>query len=85
MKRVIPNFSHLRDMDILLVIQDASSINGSDLHLVPLDVMHVVLVDAELRAGEGDARHLVLQGGDVERSGDHVVEEQLQTELELMM
>lgn len=62
-------------MYILFVVKYSGAVDGGDADLVPLDVVHVILVDAELRAGERDPRHLVLQRGDVEGTGDHMVQE----------
>lgn len=64
-------------MNVLLILQHPRAVDGGDPHLVPLDVVHLVLVDPQLGAGQGDAGHLVLEGGDVERARDHVVEEKL--------
>lgn len=46
-------------------------------NVVPLGVVQVVLVDAQLRAGQRHAGHLVLQRANLEGAGNHVVQEQL--------
>ena len=51
---------HLRYMYILLIIQHSGTVDGGHSHFVPLDVVHVVLVDPELGAREGHPCHLVL-------------------------
>lgn len=66
-------------MYILLIIQHSRAVDGGDTDLVPLNVVHVILVDPELGAGEGNACHLILKRGDVEGSGYHMVKEQLKT------
>lgn len=37
-------------MDILLVIQDPGSVDGCDADFIPLDIVHIILIDSELRA-----------------------------------
>lgn len=69
--------THLRNMNILLVIQHPGSVDSGHSDLIPLHVVHVILVDPELGAGQGDAGHLVLKGRYVEGSRDHVVEQEL--------
>lgn len=68
-------------MNVLFVLQHPGPVDGGDLYFIPLDVMHIILVDSELGAGEGDTGHLILQGSDVESSWDDVVEEQLWVKL----
>lgn len=61
-------------MNILFIVQHPRAVDGGHPHFVPLHVVHVVLIDPELSAREGHSRHLVLQGANVKRSWDHVVE-----------
>lgn len=64
-------------MDVLLILQHPGSVDGGDAHLVPLHIMHVILVNPQLSTSKGDSRHLVLEGTDIECSGDDVVEKKL--------
>ena len=48
------------------------------LDLVPLDVVHVVLVDAQLCSGQRHARHLVLQRADLKRARNYMMKQQLE-------
>lgn len=65
-------------MNILLVIQDSSTVDGCDPDFVPLHIMHVILIDSQLSARKRYSGHLVLKRADVECSRDHVVQEKLE-------
>lgn len=65
-------------MNILLIIQNSRAVDGGHSDLVPFDIMHVILVHPELSAGQRHSGHLVLEGGDIEGTWDHVVEKQLE-------
>lgn len=64
-------------MNILLILKDPCPVDGGDPHFIPLYVVHVVLVDPELRAGQRNTRHLILERADVKRTRDHVVQKKL--------
>lgn len=49
----------------------------ANLDVVPFGVVHIVLIDTQLGAGQRDASHLVLQRGDFKVAGNDVMQQQL--------
>lgn len=49
----------------------------ANLDVVPFGVMHIVLIDTQLGAGQRDASHLVLQRSDFKVAGNNVMQQKL--------
>lgn len=49
----------------------------TNLDVVPFGVVHVVLIDTQLGAGQRDARHFVLQRSDFKVTGNDVMQQKL--------
>lgn len=54
---------------------------GSDLDVVPLNILSGVCVYPELGARQTHSGHLVLQGRQLEGSGDYMMQQQLQRKM----
>lgn len=46
--------------------------------IIPLLIVHIVLIDAQLSASQGHARHLILQRGYLKGARNDMMQKQLQ-------